>query len=160
MWTILKVKETDFYDFSDLPEKVKSGEPLGTWLASKFNGQILDSHLPYFVKESADVDVILGCRDTEAFLKKVNDWNEEIRANAVDAVQRWKKDGCPLDNIESSNPARVALQEADDDFTTLGYHCVVGQYGELCTVLTDDDKTEMLEHPEDFAIVNLAFDFD
>lgn len=161
MFTVINLKKTHFYDFSALPEMIKNGEPIADWLASKFNDEVLNDNLPYFVKESADVEVILGCDDPTTFVEEINQWNKGIKENAMKCMKKWTEDGCPLgDDVSSSTPARVAMQEADDEFTTLGYHCVVGQYGELHTVLTDDEMAEMREHPEDYAIVDLYFAYD
>lgn len=160
MKTIIKVKTTNFYDFSKLPEIVQNGECIDEWLPARFNDQVLDlADVSYFAK-GADDEVLLGSVSPEEFLSTINSWNEEIRRHAIAMVKKWVDNGAPLNDVSSSTEACVAMQEADDEVTTLGYHCVLGTYGELHTVLSDEMLAEMRERPEDYAIVDLYFDYD
>lgn len=160
MKTIIKVKTTNFYDFSKLPEIVQNGEHIDDLIIGAFSEIRNISQTQYLVIEPGRQQALLGSVSPEEFLSTINSWNEEIRRHAIAMVKKWVDNGAPLNDVSSSTEACVAMQEADDEFTTLGYHCVLGTYGELHTVLSDEMLAEMREHPEDYAIVDLYFDYD
>lgn len=160
MQTIINIsKGNHFYDLSALPEKIEKDEVID-YVSSVFNDQILDAATDDFCVWTVCQDIVLGSKDPEEFRNIVLRWNEEIKELAIKTVEEWKKQGCPFgDHAHSLTNAHNALKEADDVFDVNGFHCVVGYSADFHTYLSPSEISDMLEHPDEYAVIDICYHY-
>lgn len=143
---ILKKAENIFYDLS--PAFAGAEIDIDTFV-ERFNAQVMDGEGSYASDIAAETSVF----NEQEVLELAEKWNDTIFSEAKTAVERWLKKGISL----NTTLARIAMETADDMFTVSGNYCVVGMYGDIHTILSEDELEEIRENPQDFAIVDIQF---